>query len=252
MAARRRDRRSATPSTIRLHLDTNFSFQMARSKGSDRFFKALPFIYMVTGVAAMLALRNGLAVLSGLILIGVGGIELLRRARFQRELERSESRLNSRQHSRMDSRMSRNLDGDSTQSLIQLSWRKSFECGHPVIDAQHRKLFDIGDGLINAAVKGKSRDHIEFLLDEMTEHIQEHFVTEEAVLARTRYPLSGEHRAHHADLLARAQSLRDAYRSHQLDLGELVGFITYEVIAEHIIKEDLKFALKERPSTAVA
>ena len=36
--------------------------------------------------------------------------------------------------------MSRNLDGDSTQSLIQLSWRKSFECGHPVIDSQHRKL----------------------------------------------------------------------------------------------------------------
>jgi hypothetical protein len=25
-----------------------------------------------------------------------------------------------------------------------------------------------------------------------------------------------------------------------------VGFITYEVIAEHIIKEDLKFALKDR------
>ena len=221
---------------------------MAKSRRSDRFFKALPFIYMVTGLGTMLGLRNGLAVISGLILIAVGGIELLRRTRFRRELEQSESRLHSRQHSRM----SRNLSGDSTQSLIQLSWRKSFECGHPVIDSQHRKLFDIGDGLINAAVKGKSRDHIEFLLDEMTEHIQEHFATEEAVLARTRYPLSGEHRAHHADLLARAQSLRDAYRSHQLDLGELVGFITYEVIAEHIIKEDLKFALKERPSTAVA
>jgi hypothetical protein len=51
--------------------------------------------------------------------------------------------------------------------------------------------------------------------------------------------------------LSRSQSLRDAYRSHQLDLGELVGFITYEVIAEHIIKEDLKFALKDRqPATA--
>ena len=56
MAPRRRDPRSATPSTIRLHLDTNFSFQMARSKGSDRFFKALRFIYMVTGVAAVVGL----------------------------------------------------------------------------------------------------------------------------------------------------------------------------------------------------
>jgi FAD/FMN-containing dehydrogenase len=49
----------------------------------------------------------------------------LRRARFQRELEQSESRLNSRLHSRM----SRTSDGDSAQSLIQLRWRKSFECG---------------------------------------------------------------------------------------------------------------------------
>jgi hemerythrin-like metal-binding protein len=223
---------------------------MARSKRSDRFFKALPFIYMVTGLGAMLALRNGLAILSGLILIAVGGIELLRRARFQRERELSESRLNSRMHSRQDSRMSRSLGGDSTQSLVKLSWRKSFECGHPVIDAQHRKLFDIGDGLINAAVKDKSRNHIEFLLDEMIEHIQEHFDTEEAVLARTRYPLSAEHQTHHAELLIRAQSLRDAYRSHQIGLSELVGFITYEVIVEHIIKEDLKFALKERQPVA--
>jgi len=215
---------------------------MAKGGFSIRFFRALPYVYMAIGVLAMLALRNRLALFSGLILVAVGGIELLRRARFERELALSESRL----HSRMSSRMSRNLDGDSTQALVQLSWRKSFECGHPVIDAQHRGLFNIGDGLINAAVKGKARDHIEFLLDELTEHIQEHFITEEAVLARTRYPLSEEHRTHHAELLARAQSLRDAYRNHQLDLGDLVGFITYEVIAEHIIKEDLKFALKDR------
>ena len=38
----------------------------------------------------------------------------------------------------------------------------------------------------------------------------------------------------------------------RIDLGELVGFITYEVIAEHIIKEDLKFALKDRPSATAA
>lgn len=224
---------------------------MSEARSFSGFFRALPYVYMATGLLAMLVLQNALAVVSGLVLIAVGGIELVRRARFERELEQSESRLHSRQHSRMESRMSRNLGGDSTQSLVQLSWRKTFECGHPVIDKQHRALFDIGDGLINAAFKGKSRDHIEFLLDEMTEHIREHFITEEAVLARTRYPLSNEHRAHHADLLAKAQSLRDAYRQHQLELGDLIGFITYEVIAEHIIREDLKFALKVRvPATA--
>lgn len=220
---------------------------LASSPLSDRLFHALPFVYLAGGVLAVVALRSSLAVFSGLLLMAVAGIELLRRARFQRELEQSESRLNSRLHSRM----SRTSDGDSAQSLIQLRWRKSFECGHPQIDAQHRGLFDIGDNLINAAVKNKARDHIEFLLDELTEHIQEHFITEEAVMARTRFPLSAQHQAHHAALLAKAQSLRDRYRQHELELSELVGFIAYEVITDHILKEDLKFALKERvPATA--
>jgi hypothetical protein len=164
---------------------------LASSPLSDRLFHALPFVYLAGGVLAVVALRSSLAVFSGLLLMAVAGIELLRRARFQRELEQSESRLNSRLHSRM----SRTSDGDSAQSLIQLRWRKSFECGHPQIDAQHRGLFDIGDNLSNAAVKNKARDHIEFLLDELTEHIQEHFITEEAVMARTRFPLSAQHQA---------------------------------------------------------
>lgn len=220
---------------------------MASIPVTDRLLRASPFVYVAVGVLTMFALRNSLAVFSGLLLMAAAGIELLRRARFQRELAQSESRMNSRQHSRM----SRNSDGDSTQSLIQLRWRKSFECGHPQIDAQHRGLFDIGDNLISAAVKNKARDHIEFLLDELTEHIQEHFITEEAVMARTRFPLSAQHQAHHAALLAKAQSLRERYRLHQLELSELVGFIVYEVITDHILKEDLKFALKDQlPASA--
>ena len=71
---------------------------MASSPLSDRLFHALPFVYLAGGVLAMVALRSSLAVFSGLILMAVAGIELLRRARFQRELEQSESRLNSRLH----------------------------------------------------------------------------------------------------------------------------------------------------------
>jgi hemerythrin-like metal-binding protein len=139
---------------------------------------------------------------------------------------------------------------ESVSHVMQISWRKSFECGHPVIDRQHRELFEIGDGVIKAVLKNKSRDHIEFLLDELTEHIQNHFVTEEAAMARTRFPLSGEHRAQHAELLEKARGLRDRYRSGLLDISELVGFIAYDVISEHIINQDLKFALRKNQPLA--
>jgi len=204
---------------------------------SSQFFRALPYLYMAAGVLVMVGLRNKLAVFSGLILIAVGGIELLRRARFSREQEAAESR--------MATRVRADREGHSTQALMQISWRKSFECGHPVIDDQHRALFEIGDGLINAVLKNKARNHIEFLLDELTEHIELHFITEEAAMARTRFPLSDLHRQHHQELLERARALRESYRQGRLDVSELVGFIAYDVITEHIVREDLKFALRE-------
>ncbi len=209
---------------------------MARSTFSERFFKALPFVYVGGGLLLMLALQSRLALFGGLILMAVGGIELLRRSRFRRAAPAPASQPMTQLHAD---------DGESsTQALMQIAWRKSFECGHPVIDGQHRALFQIGGRLINAVLKNQTRNHIESLLDELTTHIQEHFSTEEAVLARTRYPLTDEHKIHHTVLLKRAQTLRDRYRSGLLDLSELVGFIAYDVITEHIVKEDLKFALK--------
>ena len=209
----------------------------------DQLYQALPFVYIGAGLLAMLILWNMVAVASGVLLIAAGAIEMTRRRRDGRELEAAETR--------NTSRMRADREGPQTRALMQITWRKSFECGHPVIDAQHRQLFEIGDTLINAVMKNKTKAHIEFLLDELTEHIQAHFSTEEAVLARTRFPLSQKHRVHHTELLQKAQGLRDSYRQGLLDVSELVGFIAYDVITEHILSEDLKFALKEaRAATA--
>lgn len=210
---------------------------------SSRFFRALPFLYMAAGLLVMLALRDRLALFGGLILVAVGAIELVRRARFRRDAEATESRLNTQ--------MRTEREGHSTQALMQITWRKSFECGHPLIDEQHRNLFKIGDGLINAVMQNKSARHIEFLLDELTKHIEAHFKTEEAAMARTRFPLSDEHREHHRELLERARALRESYRQGQLDVSALVGFIAYDVITEHIIREDLKFALRDVQQAAL-
>jgi hemerythrin-like metal-binding protein len=208
----------------------------------DQLYQALPFVYIGAGLLVMLLLQNMMAVVSGVLLIAVGTLEVMRRRRDGREREAAETRHASRLHA--------DREGPQTQALMQIAWRKSYECGHPVIDAEHRRLFEIGDTVINAVMKNKTRAHIEFLLDELTEHIQAHFSTEEAVLARTRYPLTQEHRGHHMELLQKAQGLRDSYRQGLLDVSELVGFIAYDVITEHIINEDLKFALKDRQPAA--
>jgi hemerythrin-like metal-binding protein len=178
---------------------------------------------------------NAVPVVTGGVLVALGAIGLVRRMLWpsaQRDLPSDTSR------------MPLDVALPDAGTLAPLEWRSSYESGHPVIDAQHRGLFVIGDELVQAAQQRRPREQIELMLDDMVEHIKSHFATEEAVLARTRYPLSREHRQMHDELLQRAQSLRDRYRADQLDVRELVSFVAHDVVAQHIVQEDLRFALQ--------
>ena len=137
-------------------------------------------------------------------------------------------------------------DKETAAALRELRWRRSYETGHPIIDQQHSALFDLANKLIHAVHSEKHRIDIELLLDEFVAHIKEHFATEEEVLARTGFPLSERHKEVHHALLARARELRKWYGAGRLAASELVGFIADDVIADHILKEDSKFALNDR------
>ena len=46
---------------------------------------------------------------------------------------------------------------DPGTKLMLIRWDSSFECGHPVIDMQHRELFNISNVLINSVMERKPR-----------------------------------------------------------------------------------------------
>lgn len=206
------------------------------SKYVDRFFYALPALFIGAGILVILIVRHQLAVSGGLLLIAMGCIELLRRYRSQRDVKVNESRMNAQSMS--------DSEGPPTPDLVAIAWRSSYACGHPRIDAQHQELFEIGNRLIDAALNCKSHAHVEFLLDELTQRIRDHFVDEEAAMARTRFPLSAQHCAQHKSLLEKASVFREGFSKGQLNGNAVVGFIVYDVIGKHIIQEDVKFALK--------
>lgn len=126
--------------------------------------------------------------------------------------------------------------------LTQIIWKPSFECGHSVIDAQHRRLFGLCNELIKAVSTNTPRGDIEWLLDELIDHITDHFGTEEAALAKSKHPITEEHQGIHRTLLSKAVDLRDRSRRGEMTISDLVGFIVYDVIADHITSEDLKFS----------
>ena len=198
----------------------------------------LPPVLLGGGLLALLVMGPSISHPVGLVLVAAGVFEWARRFRSQPKAEDSAG---------VPSTNPPRPDGpDPGTQLMLMRWRSSFECGHPVIDMQHRELFNISNELINSVLDRRPKVGTEFLLHELVEHIKDHFISEEEVLARTHYPELEEHRKIHRQLLGRATELEETYREGLLPVSELVGFIAYDVISAHIVQEDLKFALKNR------
>lgn len=96
----------------------------------------LPVLLAVAGVLAAWLRRDVWGLVAGLALAGVGGW-LARRDR--RQDEAVASRLDE-----VASRLRDDRESHSLQMVVPIQWTSRMECGHPLIDEQHRRLFEMG------------------------------------------------------------------------------------------------------------
>lgn len=197
-------------------------------------YELLPWLYVGAGVVTMAAIRNLMSMLSGLMLLSAGFSVWHMRRRSRKAAAREQL---------MRSSESQRLPGASG-GLMQLVWRSSYECGDPLIDDQHRRLFELGNGLVNALLDGEPKADVEVLIDGFVEHIVDHFNTEEALMSEHHDPVEREHREVHHKLLERAKQLNRRFHrsSGEQVVRDLVSFIAYDVVAQHLILEDPKIA----------
>lgn len=214
----------------------------------DWLYQALPYLYSGTGVLTIYSLPNWIGVFSGAMLISAGVIVWLLRVRYRRY--RRDARYRRGNPVAHDARYRHGNpvthDVRSVESgFVRLVWRTEYECGHPIIDAQHRGLFESGNALMNAVLEEQDKLDVELMLDELIAHVEKHFCDEEALLARAQHPIGKEHQEIHRRLLVRAKVLSESYHKGQLTPGDLFTFIANDVVAQHIIKEDRKFISRD-------
>lgn len=193
----------------------------------DWMYEILPWLYMLAGLLTMLELRNGLGVLSGLILVCAGfSVWLMRK----------------RNRSPAANGVSREAKNGGSAGLFKLVWCSAYECGDALIDEQHIGLFDLGNELINGLLE--SKPHAEELLDDFIKHIVIHFDTEDSLVAQADDPLAQAHHLIHQKLLQRANQLKRRFHHAHGDgvVRDLVSFIAYDVVAQHLVLEDPKIA----------
>lgn len=203
---------------------------MFRVHFPDGLYRALPFIYGVSGGVVIMALPGGWGLFSGamLLLAALAIVQMRwayrRAARLAREgaaARRSEAQ-----------------PVDTHAGLVQLVWRPGYACGEPTLDAQHEHLFELGNNLLNAIVTRQPRSEVEFFLEALRGDVAEHFHTEEEILARASMPLNKEHRQLHARLLTQADALIERYHRGEVEAGELFGFVAYDMVARHMAQDD--------------
>ncbi len=129
----------------------------------------------------------------------------------------------------------------SSTSFVRLSWHSSYECGHALIDAQHRGLFADANELLNAILAQQSREEVATLIDGLIHDVVQHFKDEESILNHIGFPDVEQHAAIHHTLTDKAVELLGCFNAGTLELGKLFDFLATDVVAKHMLGKDREF-----------
>ncbi len=209
---------------------------MKKAQLQDRLYDLIPLFYIGVGLITLGSLRSGLAVVSGLALLSAGWLAWWLP-----------------QHDRLAHGPRRKSGDTGTDEPAPIKWQKSYETGHPVIDTQHRRLFILGNALINAVASKLPHSDLEWLIDELIDYITRHFCAEESVLIAIDHPNFTEHQALHRALLDKAQRMHRNFHSSATISKEFLDFIVRDIIIDHLCKEAVEFrgSVEAVPETKV-
>lgn len=199
-------------------------------------YNALSYLYLAAGLLAMYLLDSVVGFVSGLLLALAGAAVWILRFRYRREFAQYQRDMD------LETKINRSQLPEG--GLLQISWSKAYECGHPVIDGQHRRLFSLANEAIVVLLTQQPKEKEEALLDKLLAHMTEHFATEEGILAETADPGLAQHELQHQNLMARACQMRERYHQGDAVARDLLAFLEKDVITDHILREDCKWARK--------
>lgn len=200
----------------------------------DWLYEAFPYSYFVAGLVVLTQIDNRWALFSGVLLLLAGTMVLAMRYHFRRHAQ---------QDDQGDLNKIVQINSKENGSL-QLVWDQRFESGNHGIDSQHKRLFKIGNALIDSVYGRQTKEEVALILDQLIVDATTHFTSEEALLESWDYIHLERHKQIHQDLLNDAYSLREAVDSDQLRYKDVLNFFINDLVINHILKEDKKYFLE--------
>ena len=119
-----------------------------------------------------------------------------------------------------------------------VEWSQKLEFGLPMIDSQHKQLFDL------AATFAGNGDQIRVMktLVMLCDYVKVHFRAEEEMLAALDYPDLEAHKLLHAEFRGLLLKLLDNARQMTLDeIANEVQYLIYGWFSNHILQVDVAY-----------
>jgi hemerythrin len=125
--------------------------------------------------------------------------------------------------------------------MLLIEWSEKLETGIGKIDEQHKKLVDRVNELNEAMRKGRGKEVVAPILDELKRYTDYHFGTEERAFEEYRYPQREAHKRQHADLVAKLDDLIAKNKSNTFMISVDVLDFLKAWLSNHILKEDMEY-----------
>jgi len=126
-------------------------------------------------------------------------------------------------------------------ALMRIDWQSAYDSGHPVIDDQHRALFNLANTLLTAMLARRPADELEVMIVTLAQEAVRHFENEEKVFTAAGFPLTEKHTAIHGGLVDQFADLVDRFHDGTLAIGDLYTFLVNDLISRHMLEEDRKY-----------
>ncbi|WP_448207537.1 bacteriohemerythrin [Azospirillum sp. sgz302134] len=128
-----------------------------------------------------------------------------------------------------------------------VTWQDAFGVGHTVIDADHKRLFELFNEFATAVNDNRADSEIQSVLAELLDYTDTHFDREERLMREHAYPDLAMHKTMHDTFVRQLHDVNNA-----LDAGGEKGAFVLSFLAKwlsgHILGVDKKLGafLKER------
>lgn len=127
-------------------------------------------------------------------------------------------------------------------SARRVAWKPEYSVGIDSIDAQHKTLIELINKLQNTVEFATGRDYELAALDEVVKYTINHFKYEEDLMQDNGYPSFEAHRAEHAKMVARVDSLLEEYNQNQdLAMRKALAFLK-DWLINHINGTDKQYS----------